>query len=897
VTLTFSQEHVDFLANSPSCRLIREECFHGRISFEEALSYARMIYNREHHTSQQSEHTGGDAPDSTHFIHISRKTQDLPPVFQGLQGFRRACNALQKVLPLSLWRVWLTCVLFSGLDEDPYLGTAALSDYTGLSQRAIQLYLQVMLRLDLLSYYVGPETKREGKHVKCVNVRHENFKKAYALAYQYLEWTKDPEYVPPSWEYVDYIKRHEHIRSRVERFENYRRILNGKRPGRKPKEPQNITIVCRNPHCRACYESEEEAAQYLPPDTLKKPAPKPQEVDDLTILAREMEQIDRELKNKERGKKVARLPENVRTVKKALLEQKDAAENQEADIVFTDSRDIIAATMLNKLQEPQEKEDPAITQFFLNIIAPYRNSNQEFNSSTIHSNVDVEGEDLLEDNSEATEQPSFQQTNNHPGEVTQQTTSPSTPSQPSQTKRVVGGKAKRNSKAKQKGTVDYKKFGEPESLDKSALEAVYHAIRHNAKAQASSVKLPTAIYRFGEDISAQFRDTQQRSTVSYFRNLLSGVLECARFLKIDVETVYTWYYDAMQHIREKALRASIYAQADGKPHRMPWFNRVFANHIWLSVRRALKLGHLPPHEDVDAEPHNSPMPEPVELHEPVPEDRVVESTFEAVEQPDEEFDDQANEQQGDIPSKQTEEQPAEGANEQAESAADEQADDVVDEQPEDVVEELSDEQPEDIADEQADNVVDEQLEDVADEQAEDAADEQPFEDEAVRESTLVALRGLRDTDEFVLLSPFFETVNSLQYAWTYAVASGEIDMLYEQPEAEAEDVVSYYDASETACVVPEFPRVQRIEPKEHFRNPVQFSRYLAQNGAYSAIPLKEPCPDCGCPIGYVAEGLRPVYICGRCYPNVMWTNRARGELEEYMAYLVELELRSEDPYA
>ena len=65
-----------------------------------------------------------------------------------------------------------------------------------------------------------------------------NFERLYDLAHEYHTWIHSPEYLPPARECIDLIQASPQLVRKLDRFDNYRRLLLCHKPGRKPKHKE-----------------------------------------------------------------------------------------------------------------------------------------------------------------------------------------------------------------------------------------------------------------------------------------------------------------------------------------------------------------------------------------------------------------------------------------------------------------------------------------------------------------------------------------------------------------------------------------------------------------------------------------------------------------------------------
>lgn len=176
----------------------------------------------------KGEHSG-DAPKE------DRPNKYLYPEFEGYSGERYLDSLIQQILPYALWRTWHYAVDYQAPDNVCYVGTARIASRVKPGIRKIELDLQELESRQLMLKYSArlPVMSKSG------TVRHEavtvkDFTALYALAHEYHLWTHSEEYIEADRNLVDLILQDMKLLAKVIRFDNYRRLIECKKPGRKP---------------------------------------------------------------------------------------------------------------------------------------------------------------------------------------------------------------------------------------------------------------------------------------------------------------------------------------------------------------------------------------------------------------------------------------------------------------------------------------------------------------------------------------------------------------------------------------------------------------------------------------------------------------------------------------
>src|SRR3984893_18014804 len=156
--------------------------------------------------------------------------------FAGYGGERYLDTIVQQILPYALWRTWHYAVDFQAPGSYCYVGTTRLASRVKPGIRKIELDFQELLARGLMVKYAKrlPIKQDDGssKNEACTV---KDFAGLYALAHEYHLWTHSDEYVPAARDQLDLILGDEHLLAKVLRFDNYRRLIECRKPGRKPQ--------------------------------------------------------------------------------------------------------------------------------------------------------------------------------------------------------------------------------------------------------------------------------------------------------------------------------------------------------------------------------------------------------------------------------------------------------------------------------------------------------------------------------------------------------------------------------------------------------------------------------------------------------------------------------------
>src|SRR6266699_1396582 len=169
----------------------------------------------------------------------------LYPEFADYGGERYLDSLIQQILPYALWRTWHYAVDFQAPDSVCYVGTTRLAARVKPGVRKIELDFQELQARGLMVKYAARLPVKGSSKLEAVTVK--DFSALYALAHEYHLWTLSDEYIPASRDQVDLLVSDPHLLAKVLRFDNYRRLIVNRKPGRKP-QPQPVHLYYRCTH-------------------------------------------------------------------------------------------------------------------------------------------------------------------------------------------------------------------------------------------------------------------------------------------------------------------------------------------------------------------------------------------------------------------------------------------------------------------------------------------------------------------------------------------------------------------------------------------------------------------------------------------------------------------------
>src|SRR6266852_3761796 len=180
----------------------------------------------------------------------------LYPEFAGYAGERYLDTIIQQILPYALWRTWHYAVDYQAPDNVCYVGTTRLASRVKPGVRKIELDFQELEARQLMRKYAARlPVKQEDGSSKDEAVTVKDFTALYALAHEYHLWTHSDEYIPASRDQSDLILDDARLLAKVLRFDNYRRLIECRKPGRKSKvQPVHLYYQCVRPEDQEGWE-------------------------------------------------------------------------------------------------------------------------------------------------------------------------------------------------------------------------------------------------------------------------------------------------------------------------------------------------------------------------------------------------------------------------------------------------------------------------------------------------------------------------------------------------------------------------------------------------------------------------------------------------------------------
>lgn len=155
------------------------------------------------------------------------------PEFAGWSGERYLKKLLRQILPMALYRTWEIFIDHQPQGSECYLGVTRLADIAGRTTRTMEKNLATLCSRHLLVERAERKLMRMSDgtcHQRVVVVK--DFAGLYALAHDYHEWTQAESYVAPDRGVISLVEQDQHLMAKVRRFENYRRVLCSRVPGR-----------------------------------------------------------------------------------------------------------------------------------------------------------------------------------------------------------------------------------------------------------------------------------------------------------------------------------------------------------------------------------------------------------------------------------------------------------------------------------------------------------------------------------------------------------------------------------------------------------------------------------------------------------------------------------------
>jgi hypothetical protein len=188
--------------------------------------------------------------------------------FAGYSGKRHLDTILQQILSYATWRTWHFSDEFVAPAGDCYVGPYKLSGRIKPGIRKIEMDFKALRERGLMRVYPDYRLVKQSAsgQVQMQAVIIKDFSPLYELAHEYHLWLNSPHYIPPEREYVPLILADEELTQKLLRFDNYRRILCCKKPGRKPQQAEAQPISHADLVAIAA-ESAQNTVTYINPKT------------------------------------------------------------------------------------------------------------------------------------------------------------------------------------------------------------------------------------------------------------------------------------------------------------------------------------------------------------------------------------------------------------------------------------------------------------------------------------------------------------------------------------------------------------------------------------------------------------------------------------------------------
>ncbi len=166
------------------------------------------------------------------------------PEFAGPAGEDYLNAICQQILPTALWRTWRAAVSFQPPGNPCFVSPDKIAAATKPGVRKIYLDLQKLESRHLLQTTAFMLHRPAGDGTVTQRaVTAKNFEGLYDLAHEYHLWIESPlgHSLPPEQVSVEFIITAPDLMKKLIRFDNYRRLLLCKKPGRKPKLQEEDT--------------------------------------------------------------------------------------------------------------------------------------------------------------------------------------------------------------------------------------------------------------------------------------------------------------------------------------------------------------------------------------------------------------------------------------------------------------------------------------------------------------------------------------------------------------------------------------------------------------------------------------------------------------------------------
>jgi hypothetical protein len=189
-------------------------------------------YDQEEQTEQQPAQAGSDGDGGPINKYLFAE-------FAGFDGERYLDSLCQMILPYAQWRTWHYSVDFQAPGNPCYVGPTRLAARVKPQERKIMLDFQRLEQHGLMRRFPArlPVRQEDGSTRYCA-VTIKDFTPLYELAHEYHCWVHSSAYIPPEREYIDLMMENPELAAWLCRFDNYRRLLLCKKPGRKVQHQQ-----------------------------------------------------------------------------------------------------------------------------------------------------------------------------------------------------------------------------------------------------------------------------------------------------------------------------------------------------------------------------------------------------------------------------------------------------------------------------------------------------------------------------------------------------------------------------------------------------------------------------------------------------------------------------------
>jgi hypothetical protein len=155
--------------------------------------------------------------------------------FAGFDGERYLDSICQMILPYAMWRTWHYSVDFQAPGNLCYVGPTKLATRVKPQERKIMLDFQCLELHGLMHRYPARlPVRQEDGSIRYHAVTVKDFRPLYELAHEYHCWLRSSTYIPPERQYIDLMMENPELAAWLCRFDNYRRLLLCRKPGRKP---------------------------------------------------------------------------------------------------------------------------------------------------------------------------------------------------------------------------------------------------------------------------------------------------------------------------------------------------------------------------------------------------------------------------------------------------------------------------------------------------------------------------------------------------------------------------------------------------------------------------------------------------------------------------------------